>query len=180
MLQFPPPVEKTIIFGRTATICIWWELKILQKTSVHSHTLNIEHRTLTSLIIWRRLFTQLFAPNVKLFPLLQFHRLTNGYHWKPLNWIEYNCTDKNHWPLQKIITLVGVLMELSDPTTNKLTILKNVNESCSGLLVSPGGSAIISPHNLTFTTNSPEQVVVNIWAILLIIFLCPFSTWSAW
>ena len=26
-----------------------------------------------------------------------------------------------------------------------------------GLLVSPGGSAVISPHNLTFTTNSPEQ-----------------------
>ena len=82
--------------------------------------------------------------------------------WLPLKTIEYNCTDKNHWPFQKIITLVGVLMELSDQTTNSLTILKNVNESCSGLLVSPGGSAIISPHNLTFTTNSPEQVVVNI------------------
>ena len=32
----------------------------------------------------------------------------------------------------------------------------------SGLLVSPGGSAIISPHNLTFTTNSPEQVIIMI------------------
>ena len=39
----------------------------------------------------------------------------------------------------------------------------------SGLLVSPGGSAIISPHNLTFTTNSPEQVIIMINTLIDII-----------